>query len=162
MPSIRLSKILLVAAVAFNFTLIATNNLLDYDSNYNFLGHVISMDTTFPGNSLMWRSITSPVTHTILYILVIISEFTIAVLLWIGVYRCLKMLKRGANAFNASKKIAIWGLTLSLLLWLVPFLTIGGEWFAMWQSHDWNGIFPALKYFAISGIVLLYLNMKDE
>lgn len=162
MSIIRISKILLVAAVAFNLTVVATNNLLDYNSNYMFLGHVLSMDTTYPGNALMWRAITSPVTHTIFYIIIIIFEFTIAFLLWFGAYRCLKMVKRGANAFNASKKYAILGLTISLFLWFVVFLTIGGEWFLMWQSTQWNGEFPALKYFLTSGVVLIYLNMRDE
>lgn len=30
-------------------------NLRDYDSNYQFVKHVLSMDTTIEGNALMWR-----------------------------------------------------------------------------------------------------------
>jgi predicted small integral membrane protein len=30
-------------------------------------------------------------------------------------------------------------LTLSLLMWLMAFLSVGAEWFLMWQSKDWNG-----------------------
>jgi predicted small integral membrane protein len=44
-----------------------------------------------------------------------------------------------------------------LLLWLVAFLTIGGEWFLMWQSHIWNGQEEAFRNFAVVGLVLLIL-----
>jgi predicted small integral membrane protein len=30
-------------------------------------------------------------------------------------------------------------LTTGLLMWLVAFLDVGGEWFLMWQSKIWNG-----------------------
>jgi predicted small integral membrane protein len=46
-------------------------------------------------------------------------------------------------------------LTLSMLMWLVAFLTIGAEWFLMWQSHTWNGQEPAFRMFAVVGLVLL-------
>jgi predicted small integral membrane protein len=56
---LRLSKTLLVAAVAFFYTLLVFNNLTDYGSNYAFVHHVLLMDSTFPGNHGMWRSIHS-------------------------------------------------------------------------------------------------------
>ena len=48
-------------------------------------------------------------------------------------------------------------LTLSMLMWLVAFLSVGGEWFLMWQSHAWNGQEAAFRMFAVVGIVLLIL-----
>lgn len=162
MPVTRVSKIFLLAALALNFSIVATNNILDYDSNYQFVKHVLLMDTTFPGNNLMWRSISSPAVYTIFYISIIVWELSIAVILWLGAYRLLKMIKRGANAFNPVKETAVIGLTLSLLLWFTAFITVGGEWFLMWQSTEWNGESAALQYFIVSGIVLIYLKMKDE
>jgi Predicted small integral membrane protein (DUF2165) len=41
--------------------LVAFDNITDYGTNYLFVQHVMSMDTTFPGNALMYRSITNPV-----------------------------------------------------------------------------------------------------
>jgi predicted small integral membrane protein len=43
---------------------------------------------------------------------------------------------------------------MSILLWAGAFLTIGGEWFAMWQSTKWNGTEAALRNFMVSGIAL--------
>ena len=33
-------------------------------------------------------------------------------------------------------------------------ITVGGEWFAMWQSTKWNGEEPALRNFTAAGIAL--------
>ena len=53
------------------------------------------------------------------------------------------------------------GLTLSLLMWLTAFLSVGSEWFLMWQSKQWSGQSVADHMFVIAGIILLYLVMPD-
>jgi predicted small integral membrane protein len=40
-------------------------------------------------------------------------------------------------------------------MWLVAFLSVGGEWFLMWQSKTWNGQEAAFRMFTVIGIVLL-------
>ena len=59
-------------------------NLMDYDSNYQFVKHVLSMDTTFEGNALMWRAITIPWMWTVGYIGIILAEAVFAALGLIG------------------------------------------------------------------------------
>ena len=71
-------------------------------------------------------------------------------------------LKKGAQQFAAAKNIAIAGLTLNLLLWLVAFLIVGGEWFLMWQSKTWNGQEAAFRMFTVIGIVLLLLVQPED
>ena len=41
---IRYSKILLTAALGALILLVAINNVTDYDTNYQFVSHVMSMD----------------------------------------------------------------------------------------------------------------------
>ena len=48
-----------------------------------------------------------------------------------------------------------------MLLWFLAFITVGGEWFLMWQSSKWNGLGPALRMFTVMGVVLLYLNQPE-
>jgi len=36
-------------------------------------------------------------------------------------------------------------------------LSVGAEWFLMWQSRIWNGQEAAFRMFAVVGIVLLIL-----
>jgi predicted small integral membrane protein len=67
----RLAKIALVASVALLLTIVVFNNLTDYNSNFGFIQHVMSMDTAFPNNRGMWRAITSPVLHHVFYALII-------------------------------------------------------------------------------------------
>ena len=45
---IRLAKIATIAALAAYAFIVAYDNIVDYGSNYEFVKHVLSMDTTFP------------------------------------------------------------------------------------------------------------------
>jgi predicted small integral membrane protein len=47
------------------------------------------------------------------------------------------------------------------LQWLVAFLSVGGEWFLMWQSKIWNGQDAAFRMFACIGIILILLVLPD-
>ncbi len=57
---------------------------------------------------------------------------------WAGV-RLLKSYRADRAQFDAALNVAMIALTTSLLMWLVAFLDVGGEWFLMWQSKMWNG-----------------------
>lgn len=153
--TIRAAKILLLAALAFYYSLIVFNNLFDFNSNYQFVRHVLLMDTTFPGNRLMSRAIHASAVHLAFYIGIIVWEAGVALLAWWGAARLLRARNASAARFGAAKEVTIVALTASLLLWLVAFLAIGGEWFLMWQSAMWNGQQAAFRHFAIAGIVLL-------
>ena len=64
--------------------------------------------------------------------------------------------------FERAKSVAVAGLTLSLLMWLVAFLAVGGEWFLMWQSDSWNGQAAAFRMFTVVGIVLLLVAQRER
>jgi predicted small integral membrane protein len=153
----RIAKMLLLAGMALFYTLVVFNNLTDFNSNYQFVRHVLSMDTTFPGNHGLWRALPSPAWHLAFYIGIIAWEIATTILLWWGFALLLREIRLGAQEFNAAKRVPVIALTLSLLIWLVAFLAVGGEWFMMWQSHDWNGQEAAFRNFAVVGLVLLIL-----
>ena len=159
---LRAAKTSLVFAVALYYSLLVFNNLTDYNSNFQFIRHVLMMDSTFPNNSAMWRAVNSPAIHTLFYITIIAWESLTMILFWWGGIKLARNLKAPAAIFHQSKNIAIAGLTLSLLMWFVAFLTVGGEWFLMWQSQTWNGQKAAFRMFTIVGIVLLLLVQKDD
>jgi len=159
--TLRVAKILLVFAVAILYSLVVLNNTTDYDSNHQFVRHVLMMDSTFPNNRGMWRAMNSPVWHTLFYVSIILWEATTMFLLWWGGARLVKAVRGSASEFNQAKPLAIAALTLGLLMWLVAFLSIGGEWFLMWQSRTWNGQDAAFRLFTVIGIVLLLLAQPD-
>jgi predicted small integral membrane protein len=158
---LRLSKILLLAAVALFFTLVVFNNTTDYDSNFQFVRHVLMMDSTFPGNNGMWRALNPRWIHTLFYVSIILAETVITVLAWWGTVRLLQALRGSRAAFQRAKSIGIAALTLGCLLWSVAFISVGGEWFLMWQSKTWNGQDAAFRMFTILGITLLYLSASE-
>ena len=157
----RAAKLLLLAGVGLFYTLVVFNNLTDFDSNYQFVRHVLSMDSTFPGNHGMGRAVLSPGMHLAFYIGIIAWEIATTILLWWGVVRLLRALRLAAVIFNAAKRVPVLALTLALSMWLVAFLSIGAEWFLMWQSHTWNGQDAAFRMFAIVGLVLVILLQPD-
>jgi predicted small integral membrane protein len=159
---LRAAKTLLVLAVALYYTLLVLNNTTDYNSNFQFIRHVLMMDSTFPNNSAMWRAINSSAIHTLFYVTIIAWESLTMILCWWGGIKLARNLKSAASTFHQAKNTAIAGLTLSLLMWFVAFLTVGGEWFLMWQSQTWNGQEAGFRMFAVVGIVLLLLLAKDD
>jgi predicted small integral membrane protein len=159
--TLRIAKMSLVFAVALFYSLVVLNNITDYNSNYQFIRHVLMMDSTFAGNRGMWRALNQPAVHTVSYLSIIAWEAVTMILCWWGGLRLARSLRGTAGAFQSAKSVAIAALSLSLLMWLVAFLSVGGEWFLMWQSKTWNGQDAAFRMFTVIGIVLLLLAQPD-
>lgn len=154
--ALRLAKAGLVGGVALYFTLIALNNVLDYRINLAFVEHVLRMDTTLPASRLEWRALTSPVVHLGAYAGIVVWEAVAAILLWTGAVSLVRA-ALGAGPYEPARRLASVALVVGLLLWLVAFVTLGGEWFLMWQSRTWNGLDASGRNFAIQALVLLVL-----
>lgn len=158
----RAAKLLLLSAIALFYTLVVLNNTTDFDSNYQFVRHILSMDTTFPGNKGMWRALDAPIWHLSFYFFIIAWEAVTMVLSWWGAIGLLRNLRNSVPEFLAAKRIPILALTAGMLMWLVAFLSVGAEWFLMWQSHVWNGQEAAFRMFVVVGIVLLLMLQPDR
>ncbi len=161
MIAIRAAKIALVAAIALFATLAAFGNLTDYGTNFAFVQHVLSMDTIFPDSKIGYRAITSPALHHLAYAAIIAAEVATAVLCWIGAAMLLRRLRADAETFHRGKTYAVFGLVLGFLLWQVGFMSIGGEWFGMWQSQQWNGVPSAFRFVMVILAVLILVVMRD-
>jgi predicted small integral membrane protein len=146
----------LVLTVALVTSLIVFNNVTDYGSNYQFVKHVLSMDTTFPGNSGLWRRIESPALHHAAYVLIILAQVAIAAMTWVGGARMWSAAS-DPQRFVQPKQLAIAGLTAGVVLYVGGFLAIGGEWFLMWQSKSWNAQQSAAMFATIFAVVLMFV-----
>ena len=124
--TLRLAKMSLVFAVALYYSFVVFNNITDHDSNYQFIRHVLMMDSTFAGNRGMWRAINSPAVHTVFYLSIIAWEAVTMILCWWGGLRLARTLRGTAAAFQSAKSVSLAALSLSLLMWLVAFLRVGG------------------------------------
>jgi predicted small integral membrane protein len=162
MMTTRLVKVAMVASCALFALMVTLNNLVDYDSNYQFVRHTLSMDTTFPGNALKVRAITSPAVWALAYWLIIATEAATGLLLAFGALRLALAVREPAGRFNAAKSVVVLGIGLGFLLWFTGFMVIGGEWFAMWQSKEWNGVPSAFRFDVVLLLVLVFVMQKDD
>ncbi len=160
--TLRAAKLSLVVAVALFYTFVVFNNLTDYNTNYQFVRHVLMMDSTSPGNHGMWRALNSPAWHTAFYVSIIAWESIVMFCCWWGAARLARAFSAPAATFHQAKCVAVAALNLALLMWMVAFLGVGGEWFLMWQSKTWNGQDAAFRMFTVIGIVLLLLARPDS
>ena len=161
MPAIRAAKVLLVAAIAFFASLVVFGNVTDYNTNFVFVAHALSMDTIFPFSTIKYRAIASPQLHHLVYAMIIAAEAATAVLCWIGAAMLAYRLRASHGGFNRAKTSAIAGLTVGFLLWQVGFMSIAGEWFGMWQSQQWNGTEGAFRIVVTIAVVLIFVAMPD-
>jgi predicted small integral membrane protein len=162
MIAIRAAKAATVAAIALFASLVTFGNLTDYNTNFVFVEHVLAMDTTFPFSTIKYRAITNPALAHAAYALIIAAEAATALLCWIGAAALARRLRADAGAFNRAKRFAVAGLTLGFLLWHVGFMSIGGEWFGMWQSQQWNGVPSAFRFLITIMAVLIFVAMPDQ
>lgn len=161
MPAVRMGKALLVATVGLWGLLIGSGNLEDYASNWNFVVHVLAMDTVFPDNAQKWHAITDLALARIAYWAIIATEFAMAFACLFGAWRLFRA-RHDRSAFIAAKVPAFAGLLLVWLLYFVGFTTIGGEWFSMWQSQTWNGQQTAFRFLVCAMLVMIVVLLPEE
>ncbi|WP_371548570.1 DUF2165 domain-containing protein [Streptomyces sp. NBC_00554] len=150
---LHLTYTLLTATVALYISLVAFSNITDFGTNQQFVRHVLAMDTTFKDDDLMWRAITSRTWQDAAYIAIIAWETLAALVLIAGTFLWTR------RDHTRARSVSTLGLLMLLLLFGAGFIGIGGEWFVMWQSGDWNGLDAAMRVFLLSGVVLLAIHL---
>ncbi|GAA3302303.1 DUF2165 domain-containing protein [Streptomyces cinereospinus] len=147
--TLHLAATVLTGTVALYMALVALGNITDFGTNQDFVRHVLAMDTTFKDEDLMWRAVTDTALQDAAYVAIIVWETVAALVLVAGTW----FWARGPRVL--ARRVSTYGLLMVMVLFGAGFIAIGGEWFAMWQSADWNGLDPATRIFLLSGVVLL-------
>ncbi|WP_344023904.1 DUF2165 domain-containing protein [Streptomyces luteireticuli] len=150
----------LTATVAVYILLVVFGNVTDFDTNRDFVRHVLAMDTTFKDDGLMWRAVTSRPLQDAAYVLIIAWEAATAAVLLMATARWVRALRHGG--YERARRTATLGLVMFLLLFGLGFIAIGGEWFAMWQSARWNGLAAAERNFMVAGLVLVVIHLPGR
>jgi len=157
----RIVKVIMVGCLALFALLVTFDNLIDYDTNYAFIRHVLTMDTTFPGNALLYRRIMSPALWQAGYALIIAGEGLTGSILAVAAALLCRRLRSNASRFNRAKRFVHLGAGLGFLVWFFGFMVVGGEWFQMWQSSTWNGQEAAFRFYMTILVVLIFVNQPD-
>jgi predicted small integral membrane protein len=158
---VRLAKIVMVAALCAFAFMVTYDNIVDYGSNFEFVRHVLSMDTTFSGNALMDRAVTNERIWKAAYAAIIAAEGLTCVLLGVGAVALSARLHAPAAAFNRAKRFAVAGLAVGFAVWFFGFQVVAGEYWAMWQSHTWNGQEAAFRFTVVILGVLIFVSLPD-
>jgi predicted small integral membrane protein len=158
---LRISKILLVTFVALFALLVGIDNLLDYQTNFEAVRHILSMDSIVGDNPLSWRAITSESMHRLAYGLIIATELVSGIVCSIGAFRLGRAMRLDGPSFNAQKDVAVIGLVALFALFFFGFMIIGGEWFQMWRAPQWNGQEAAFRFIGCIGLILLFVCQPD-
>ena len=161
MIELRLAKIAMTGSMALLTFLVAFGNVTDYGSNFNFVQHVLSMDTTFPDSNLHWRAITNPAVWHFGYCVIILGEGLTCAAYTIGTAMLVRDLKTHGAVFNAAKRWVYVATALAVLVWFLGFTVVGGEWFAMWQSTIWNGQQPAFRIYMTALGIGIFIALAD-
>ncbi|WP_409464972.1 DUF2165 domain-containing protein [Amycolatopsis sp. GA6-003] len=161
--TLAVAATVLTGMTALQMTLVVIGNITDFDTNRDFVRHVLAMDTTFQSPNMMWRAITSPGLADAAYVAVIAWELLTALALIAGFIAWMRAHLAG-RPLSTAKQLSSLGWVMQLILFGVGFLAIGGEWFQMWQSSKWNGLQPALNYLIVAsfGLVLAHLAAKES
>ncbi len=157
MITIRLCQILFVFLIGAFAGLVTLNNLRDPQSNLRFVQHLMRMDTVFPDSRLKSRAIESPWLHRLFFGLIVATEGATAILCFAGAIALGMAIDAPLADFHAAKSVAFAGLGLGFALWFGGFMIIGGQWFASWQSKDWNGRESAFMFYSAIGLTFIAL-----
>ena len=158
----RLIKIFFGIAVGLYMLLVCINNITDYGANFQFVSKVTGMEDISSREKNGWRAVDSRALQHLFYLFIIAWELLITGLIALGVVRMLRALKAEAEDFKKSGKLLRLGLFLGVILWFIGFVTVGGEWFLMWQSKIWNGQNTAFMLTIVFLLFLMYQKQPDD
>jgi predicted small integral membrane protein len=142
--------------------LVCLNNISDYHANFQFVSNVSGMEDVFSREKNGWRALTKPFLQHFLYCLIISWEILITVLIFLGVGRMVRTYRSTPLVFRNSGRALRTGFFLGVILWFTVFVTVGGEWFLMWQSKTWNGQPTAFMLAICFLLFLIFQNREDD
>ena len=61
----------------------------------------------------------------------------------------------GRGPVASARRLSSIGWLMWVVLFVGGFVAIGGEYFQMWQSQDWNGLDAAMRNVIIAGVALI-------
>ncbi|MDW5415782.1 DUF2165 domain-containing protein [Iodobacter sp. CM08] len=160
-----LCKGVLALSIGLFGILVASGNLLDYQSNWQFVQHVLAMDkmeSWFEGSVLQQRAIHNPTVQTVFYIGIIIGEALFGLLCTLGGLLILSSLFKDKIRYLTFGKISFTlGALMAILVWYTGFAVIGGEYFAMW-ANKWNGQMKAYAFISFILLSLMYISQAEQ
>lgn len=160
---IRWLKIVLVVLVGLQGLFYFISNAFNWSSAKIAVGTILGqVESPFYANTIV-PPVTSPLLVTIALLGIMTAELLVGLIAFKGAYDMKRSIAAPGAEFNASKKFAILGCGLALIVWFGIFQVFGAALFQMWQSEMGIASFEgAFMYHAASALVLLFVNQPDD
>lgn len=156
----QLTKAAIAFAVGFFCLLVGYDNIVDFNTNYQFVDAVLSMDQMEPffsgSKDIEARAITSTNVHLVAYWIIIVGELVTGSICIIGALIMAGSLNK--PRFVQGQVTYLVGATFAILLWYLGFGVIGGEYFSMW-ANKMNGQMKAYTFATFILITAIYIAM---
>jgi predicted small integral membrane protein len=149
----RAAIAVLAAITGLYMAVVGFTNITDFSTNKDFVVHVLAMDTTFKTPGTIWRAITGQGWAVAAYIAIIVWELLTATVLITSVVAWIR------SPGGWARRLTSLGLLMMIILFGLGFIVIGGEWFQMWQSKNWNGVEAAFRNLVIAALALVVTHL---
>ncbi|GGB77630.1 DUF2165 family protein [Henriciella pelagia] len=160
---IRYFKIVLVVLVGLQGLFYFVSNAVNFEYAQGAVGAVLSQADSPVYQNLVIPGITAPAIIMLALIVIMTGELLVGLVCFKGAWDMFKTVKAPTADFNASKKWALAGCCIALIVWFGFFQVFGAALLQMWQSAVGVGSFEgAFMYHAASALILIFLNQKDD
>lgn len=162
----RLLKTVLALSVGTFGLMVGLGNIIDYNTNWQFVRHVLSMDQmahVFTSTLLVAdRAISNALLQQASYIIIIAGELLFGLLCLLGGLCMLSAIfTNKTGTWLRGKTLFVFGCIPAVLVWHTGFAVIGGEYFMMW-ANQWNGQTKAYVFISFILISLFVILQADD
>lgn len=160
---LRITKVLLVLAVAaFGFAG-AFGNVVDWEGTKGAIGAATSM-STFEGGSESWRATSNPLLISLAAVAIPLMKFVSAVFCAWGAGLMWRTRSADDGSFERAKKPALAGMGVMILLLFGGWMVLAETWFEMWRSDVLRelSLQSAYGYIASVGVIAVFVGMRDD
>lgn len=157
----RLLKVGLILFVGLMGALAFVTNVTNPSQAFGAVAMALGMESTFGWDGLTWRAIDTPALVWIAFGLIIFAEGLVGLLGLLGAWTLFSARENPADRFHEAKRPGLAGCAVGMLLWYGGFVVIGGEWFALWQTGDFNPVPNAFQFATMMGIIGIFVAMRD-
>ena len=161
--SIRHLKIIFVVFTALLCLAYAGQNIANLEACYQAFAYVMSNaeHTIYPASLV--PSISSPALIWLTLTVVVGLEFLAGLLAARGAWDMWSARSAPASTFKQSKKYALLGSGIGIIIWLGLFGVVGGAFFQMWQTAAGAAsLAGAFQYMVSCAIVFIITAMEDD
>lgn len=157
----RLLKAALVFFVGGLGFLTFLTNVTNAQDAYAAVAMALGMESTFGWEGLTWRAIDTPALAWMAFAIIVLMEGVVALLGFIGAWTIFAAREATAERFHEAKRPGLAACAVGMILWNGGFIVIGGEWFALWQTGDFNPVPAAFRFATMLAAIAIFVAMRD-